>query len=209
MSTTDLTKHTTPGSTPSTDLAPVDPDASAALSSAKPAVGTGSSPFVAQLIALALICLGAVGIEEGLVRTGAITETSWTSSAVSTLDGIQHGDVWVLVTGIVAILVGLLLLVVVFRRRPRWGIALAAQTGVELRPTDLAKVAESLLAGAGAVTGSTVRATRRKVTARVSTGSTKDHDDEVREDVKHRLEPVLDALEHRPRLRVKIHNESV
>lgn len=186
----------------------VAPDEAAALSPAKPAVGNGSVPFVAQLLALLLVVLGVVVGQHALVRWGWVSGGSWTDSVVSYLDGVQHGSVWVLVIGVVAIVLGVVLLLTALRRRPRRGLQVAARTGVDLRAHDLSRMAEALLGGAGAVTDARVRATRRKVRVRATSGATDDLRAEVADDVRERLEPLLGGLARRPRLKVTVTDRS-
>lgn len=186
----------------------VEADQEAALAPAKPAVGTGATPLVAQLLALAIVVLGAVGIEEALVRWGWISTSSWTSAVVDAGDGIDHGNALVLVVGIVAILLGLLLLVVALRRRPRRGLQVAANTNVDLRSRDLETMSRLLLGGPGAVTDARVKASRRKVAVRVVSGADDDQVDAVRDDVRERLQPLLTSLERTPRLKVTVKKRS-
>ena len=91
-------------STPTPDAA------SGPLRAGKAPVGTGASPLVAQLFALALICLAAVAVQHLLVLQGAATGTSWLASAVESTDGISGDTPLVLAVGVVAVVLGLLLL---------------------------------------------------------------------------------------------------
>ncbi|GGF50271.1 hypothetical protein GCM10011519_25300 [Marmoricola endophyticus] len=184
------------------------PDAEAALSAAKPAVGTGAVPLVAQLVALALICLGAVGVQSALVVWGMVPGPAWTSVGIDAADRVRREDVWVLVAGIVAVVVGLLVLRVALHRRPRRGLPVAATTAVDLRPRDLVRLAENLLAGPGAVTGARAKASRRRLKVDVVSGATPDQRAAVAADVRERLEPLLLAMARRPRLRVKVRDAS-
>lgn len=200
-----------PGPAPTPDVAaPAAPDVGAedALRAAKPPVGTGASPLFAQLIALALIGLGVVGVQALLVSLAVVTDTAWISSAVDAGDGIEGDSVLVLLAGIVAVVLGLLLLPVVFRRRPRKGLALSANTGVHLRPRDLAAVLGSALEGTDTLTDVRVRATRRKVRVTATSVAAKDRNGQVEDDIDARVAPALDALERRPRLTISISNEA-
>lgn len=197
--------------TPTTSLArpeEVAPDQESALEPAKPAVGNGSVPFVAQLLAVLVIALGVVVGQHALVRWGWVGGPSWTRSTLSTLDKVQHDELQVLLTGILAIVLGVVLLLTALRRRPRRGLQVAARTGVDLRERDLARMSEALLSGAGAVTGARVRATRRVVRVRAASGASTEQNDAVRDDVQQRLEPLLSGLARRPRLKVTVQNRS-
>ncbi|RYB94721.1 hypothetical protein EUA93_10420 [Nocardioides oleivorans] len=180
-----------------------------ALRAAKPPVGTGASPLVAQLIALAFIGLGVVGVQTLLVSLDVVRDRAWISSAVEAGDGIAGDSALVLVSGIVAVALGLLLLPIVFRRRPRKGLALRANTGVHLRPRDLADVLESALQGADTLADVRVKATRRKVRITADSVAAKDRNGQVKDDIDSRVGPALDALERKPRLAVTIRNDGI
>ena len=186
----------------------VTPDQDAALEPAKPAVGNGSVPFVAQILALLLVVLGVVVGQHALVAWGWVGGPSWTRSTLSTLDDVQHDELQVLLTAVLAVVLGVVLLLTALRRRPRRGLQVAAHTGVDLRTRDLARMAQALLSGAGAVTGARVHATRRVVRVRAASGATAEQNDAVRDDVQQRLEPLLSGLARRPRLKVTIENRS-
>jgi hypothetical protein len=178
-----------------------------ALRAAKAPVGTGSAPLVAQLIALALVALGAVGVQGALADWGVIRQESWLAAAVRSLDGTRYDAPLVLVVGIVLAVVGLLLLPVVVMRRPRTSVDLDAETGVHLRTRDLARIVSDAVEGTDAVTDVDVKATRRKVKVRVTTLALKDRRDEIKDAARERVEPVLSALDSPPRLTVSVKHE--
>ena len=199
--TTNDAGRETPGS-PGSPETPV-------LRAAKAPVGVGSAPLVAQLLALLLIALGVVGIQETLVRTGAIQGSSWTEAVVKAVDGTTWTDPLVLAVGIVAVVLGLLLLPVGLLRRPRRSVALQAETGVHLRTKDLAKIASSAVEGADAVTDVHVEAKSRSLKVRATTVASKDRNVEIAKDLEQRLATSLDAVEHTPRTKVYIRNEDL
>jgi hypothetical protein len=177
------------------------------LRAAKPPVGTGASPLVAQLLALALIALGVLGIEELLSSAGVIDNGSWTLAAVDALDGTAHDAPWVLVVSVVLVIAGLLLLPVVFRRRPRKAVELRASTGVHLRTRDLARVAVAALDGTDTVTDVSVKASRARLRVLVDSVAARDRNKAIDEDIRSRLAPSLGALERPPRLKISVKNE--
>lgn len=193
---------------PSLEPAPAEPDPKDAMAAARPPVGTGSSPLVAQLIALALIGLGILGIQEALVRTSAITSSSWTSAVVDAVDGLTTAT-WVLIVGAVLAVLGLLLLPIVFKRRPRKTVSLSASTGVYLRTRDLGRIAEGAIAGIDTVTDVSVKASRKKVRVTATTVAGTDRNADIADDVRARLAPSLGALEHPPRIKVSVTNEGL
>ncbi|MCW2818661.1 MAG: hypothetical protein JWR42_1448 [Marmoricola sp.] len=186
--------------------APASPD-TPVLRAAKAPVGVGSAPLVAQLLALLLIALGVVGVQEALVRSGAIHGSSWTGAAVSSVDGTRWTDPLVLAVGIVAVVLGLLMLPVGLLRRPRRSVALQAETGVYLRTKDLAKIATAAVEGADAVTDVHVDARSRSLKVRATTVAAKDRNVEIARDLEGRLATSLDSVEHTPRTKVYIRNE--
>lgn len=178
------------------------------LSAAKPPVGTGLSPLFAQLIALVMVALGVVGIQEALVRSGAVSQKSWTSTVVSSVDGISAAA-WMVPVFVVIAAVGVLLLLVVLRPRPRKALTLAANTGVYLRTGDLSRIVEGLLQGAEGVTDVTTKATLRKLRVSATTLAAKDRNSALEADLRGRLEPALWALKRPPKVALTIRNEDL
>lgn len=179
------------------------------LRAGKAPVGTGASPLVAQLVALGLVALGVVAVQHLLVQLGAVQGTSWAVSALESADGLEGSSVLVLVVGVVAVVLGLLLLPVALRPRPRKGLAVRATTGVHLRPRDLARVLEARLEGIDGVTDVRVKATRRRVRVRATSVAGKDRGAATKVTVRDRVEPVLGALEHAPRLSVSVRHDEI
>ena len=134
------------------DPEPTQTSTAPAMRAARAPVGAGSAPLVAQLLALALVALGAVGIQEALVRTGAISTASWTSAVVDSVDGCGTTTRSCSSSRCCSPWSGCVLLPLGFLRRPRTAVALDATTGVYLRTRDLARVAAAAVEGADAVT---------------------------------------------------------
>jgi hypothetical protein len=178
-----------------------------ALRAAKAPVGTGASPLFAQLVALGCISAGVVGVQALLVSLDVASGRSWISSVVDSGDGIDGSSVQVVVAGVVAVVLGVLLLPVVVSRRPRTGLALDANTGVYLRRRDLGRVLEAALDGTASIARVSVRARRRTVLVVATSVDTPDRNAGIETDIGTRVDPVLAALEHSPRLRVGLRNE--
>jgi len=181
-------------------------DSTTVMRAARPPVGTGRSPWVAQLAALAMILLGAVGIQEALSRTGIISRPSWIDESLTAVDGVRSDAPWIVAVAVLVALAGLLLLPMALTRRPRKALTLRAGTGVYLRTGDLARIAESVLQGAEAVTATSVRAKRRRLVVTASTVAARDRNSAIVRDVRSRLGPTLDALEKAPRVKVTVKN---
>lgn len=179
-----------------------------AMTAARPPVGTGLSPLVGILLALGLIGVGVVGVEEALIRSGAVSGTSWTGWVLARLDGVRPVS-WMVVTFVAVALLGLLLLLVGVRRRPRKAIALRASTGVFLRTHDLAEIAEHRVEGADGVTDVHASATRGRLKVMVTTVDDKVHNGALGDVVRQRLAASLGAIEQAPKVDVDIRNEDL
>lgn len=178
-----------------------------ALRAAKAPVGAGAAPLVAQLFALALVALGAVGIEEALARSGAISQPSWIDATLTAVDGIGQDDPIVLVAGIVLAVVAVLLLPVVVLRRPRKAVALESETGVWLRTGDVARIAKGAVEGTDAVTDVEVSSSRRTLKVVATTVASRDRKAEIVGNIERRLADTVGALERAPRVKVSVRNE--
>lgn len=136
------------------------------LPAAKTPVGPGTISGLGLLWALLLMGLGVLGVQAALVYTGALTGTSWLTWALQRLDGLAPAA-WMLPAGVAAALVGLWLLVGALRPRPRTAVALAAQTGVFLKPRDLSRLAVAAADDVDGVQDAKASATRSRVTVRI------------------------------------------
>lgn len=182
-------------------------DTAEPMRAAKAPVGTGPTPLVGQLVALLLVALGVLGVQEGLARSGAVS-TSWTSWLLSRVSGLS-ATFSLLVLFVVAALVGLLLLVLVFKPRPRKTLTLSSSTGVYLRTGDLARIAQSRVAGADGLADADASAGRRRLAVNVTSVEPRSGNDELERDVRARLQPTFDALDNAPRLTVSITNREL
>ena len=182
-------------------------DTAAALPPAKEPVGSGSAPLVAQLVALALICLGVVGVQHLLAQLEVVQSSSWLVSLADATDGLRGDSPLVLGVGVVAALLSLPLLAIVLRRRPRTDLELTSTTGVHLRPKDLRRVVEAAVDGTDAVLDAAASATRRKVRVTVTSVAGKDRTAEITEAVRSAAESALDALQRPPRLTVTVRTD--
>lgn len=184
------------------------PTAEPALAAAKAPVGTGASPWLALLMALALIALGGVGIQEALVRSGALAQSSWTRTAVDSADGISS-ETWMLPVFVAVALMGVLLLVAALKPRPRRTLTLDATTGVYLRTGDLGRMVGDLLEGAEGVTDVASRVGQRRLRLTATTLAPKDRNAALAGDLRERLEPLLRALKSPPKVTVNVRHEDL
>lgn len=177
------------------------------LRAAKAPVGTGLTPVFGQLIALLLIALGVLGVQEALARSGVVT-TSWTAWLLDRASGLS-ASFSLLVLFVALALVGLALLVAVFKPRPSKTLTLSSATGVFLRTGDLARIVQSRVDGADGVADVDATARRRKLSVTVSTVEPTSGNAELERDVQARLRPTLDALDNAPRVTVSITNQEL
>ncbi|MEP7161093.1 MAG: DUF6286 domain-containing protein [Dermatophilaceae bacterium] len=175
------------------------------MTAAKAPVGTGHAPLVGLLLALGLIALGVVGVQEPLVRSGATTGTSWTTWVLTRLDDVSPAD-WMLVVFVAAVLLGLLLLLVAFRRRPHKTLAVRATTGVYLRTRDLARLADHLLEGIDGVTDVNSSASGSRLTVTATTLEPRTRNSTLSDTLHERLAPCLESFERAPKVSVSIRN---
>ncbi len=178
------------------------------MTPARPPVGVGASPLVAQLLAFGLVAAGVVGVQEAVSRVGLVGGPSWVSSAASALDGRARPP-WLLLAAVVLAVVGLLLLAVALKRRPRKSLTLQARTGVYLRTGDLAKLVSERLDGLDAASDTAVDVSRRKIQVRVTSIAPQDHNETATSEIHERLAPCLAAIESPPRVKVAIKNEVI
>lgn len=168
-----------------------------AMRASKPPVGVGPATPIGVLLSLVVIGLGVVAIRDTLVAAGALGGTAWTTAALESVDGLEPAT-WLLPLGVVAALLGLVLLVTALRPRPRTSVALEAQTGVFISPGDVAKLATNAAEGVAGVISASTSATRRKVRVHVRTTGDSSTAQAVREAVKERMS----ALSSTPSVKV-------
>jgi hypothetical protein len=114
--------------------------------------------------AVALVAVGAVGIHDGLVETGAVDP--WIDRVIPHLDGLRP-DREVLAVAAVAGLLGLVLLVVAVWPRRRRRVALYSQAGVSLRQRHLERLLKGWMESRDGVLRCDVEARGRTVSLEV------------------------------------------
>jgi transcription termination factor Rho len=100
--------------------------------------------------------------------------------------------------GVGLALIGLWLLFVAFSPRPMTAVALKAETGVFLRPRDLARLAVAVADDVDGVSDAHASATRNKVMVKVTTTGDDSVGEAVKAAVAQRLEPLV------PNLRISV-----
>lgn len=178
------------------------------LTAAKPPLGLGAAPLLAQLLALLLIALGVVGIHDVLARTGLVSQDPIIEGLLGGAGTLTATSPAVLTAAIVVALVGLVLLGAAVRRRPRTTLELRAATGVRIRRRDLPKLLRGDLETVDGVTSVDVTASGRKVTVVAGVLVRDERRAEVREELQRRATDALSALERSPRVKIKMKESS-
>lgn len=174
-----------------------------ATPAAKPPVGSGSAPLVAQLVALGLVVLGALAVQDAVARWGLVSQDPALDAATGAADGLAADSPAVLVFGIASAVLGLLLLGVALRRSRRT-LEMRATTGVRVRTRDLPRLLRARLEIVDGVTGLDVRARRRRVRVVAATVVRSQRRDEVAATLRGHATEALAGLERPPRVRVRV-----
>lgn len=169
------------------------------LRAAPPPPRAGGSTVVGVVVALALLCLGAVAVRDGLVLGGQIDGSAWTRQVVEDLDG-RGSSVAVALLGGVVVLVGLWLVVTALRPHTSAAAALESSTGVVLRPLDVARVSTTAAERVDGVLSARTTVTRRKAVVRLRATSS----DGVGEAVRAAVTDRLSALATPPSVQVVV-----
>jgi len=171
------------------------------LAAAKAPLRPGVITAAGVVLALGLLGLGVVALHDTTIATGLVAGPAWIDSAIASLDRAEPAP-WMVPAGLLLVLLGLWALVVALRPRPSTGVALAARTGVYLRPQDVARIARAAIDDVDDVTAAKVKATRRTVSVSVSARGTETA--QVAADARAAVAQVLRALAVAPQIRVRV-----
>jgi hypothetical protein len=169
------------------------------LRPAKTPLSPGRITAAGVTLAFATIALGLVGLHDALVSADVLDEASWIENGIDFFDGLEP-QWWAVPAGIVAVLLGLWLLTVALRPRPRTAVSLRSRTGVFLRPRDVGRLAVRAAEEVDGVLDAKVSTSRRA--ARVDLTVTGD-DARVEQEVQDVVRTRLAALDPAPRLRIR------
>lgn len=151
------------------------------------------------MLALLTLGLAVLALQTVAVTTGLAHGQQWVTRILQALDGLTPGS-WAPPVAILLGLAGLWLLFIALRPRPAAATALRADTGVFLRPRDVARIARDAAEDVDGVDEAHVSATRRKVAVQARiTGGGQHTNNAIKEAVMTRLEP----LSATPRVKIK------
>ena len=162
----------------------------------------GPLSYLGILWSLLLIGLGAVGIRDALVYADVIDGDPWVESLAKSVDKVSPAD-WMVAAGVGAILVGVVLVVVALRPRPRTALRVQARTGIFISPKGIARLAEGTAERVNGVDTAEAAATLKRVTVTISTWS--ETPDELQEVVAQAVRNRLSRLAAPPPVRVELH----
>ncbi len=168
---------------------PSRPTGGRAMDPARTPVGSGTISVVGIVLALLLTALGVVAVRDALVSGQVLDGTPWLAGAIAALDGLVPAG-WAVPVGLVLLILGVWMLVVAVRPRPRTSIAVQSQTGVFVRPRDVQRLAVTAAQHVDGVLTAKATASRRKVTVTATTTGDDGTGDRVRAAVNDRLTPL-------------------
>jgi len=142
------------------------------------------------------------GVHDALVAAGTAAGAPWIDAAIKPFNNLIP-NVWLVPVGVALVLLGLWLVLTALRPRRHTAIALAARTGVFLRPRDVAKLARNAAQDVDRVTSAKVTVGRRKV-AVVARATARDG---VEQQITQVVTTRLQALAKTPTVRVTVKAE--
>lgn len=143
-----------------------------------------AAAWLGPLVALVLIALGVVLVQEALARWGVVA-TSWLGSALTSIDGMRAGT-WAVPAGVVLVLLGLLVLLVALKPRRRTHVHVDGEADLWMTPAALSALARDAAEGVPGVARVSVAASRSAVKVRAAA-----------EHPEHVTEPVQEAVASR------------
>lgn len=170
-----------------------DGEAGGPLRAAKEPVGPGGVTYVGMLLALIVLLVGATGLQTAAAAAGLTTSRPWWTRAVEGVQGLRPLS-WAVPVAVLLVLVGLWLVVTGLRPRPKTAVALEANTGVFLRPRDLAQLAEDAADDVDGVTAVHATASRGRVSLTVHSTGGPSVAEAVQQAVSQRLSPLKNEV---------------
>ncbi|MET7280406.1 DUF6286 domain-containing protein [Kribbella sp. NPDC005582] len=176
---------------------------SAEAVAAKQPVAGAAAVWVGLLAAVALILAGCVAIRELAVAVGLMDGTSWLARGFGRTIELEPSG-WMLPAGIAAAVVGLLVLLVTYKRRRRTHHAVGPDGLVWLRSTDVARLASESARQVDSVTAVSGKSKRKRVSLTVTTFG---EPVRVSTDVQAVVDSRLASISPVPRTRIAVREE--
>ena len=159
-----------------------------------------AASYTGAVLSVLLVAVGVLGIRDGLVAAGALNGSLWSTDAVNWINGLRFAY-WMLPAGVIAILLGLVLVLVAIAPRRRTTRALAGRTSVVIGHRDLARIAASTAQTVAGVTDA--RATSKRRTVTVTAHTTGQDPATVKAAIIAAVGDALGVLSHSPKIVVR------
>lgn len=124
--------------------------------------------YLGAALSLAVVAAGVIGIRDGIVAAGWMDGSMWTANAVNWIDGLTFAA-WMIPAGVIALLLGVVLVIVALAPRRSTAVAVAGRTSVVIAHRDIARIAQSAARTVPGVIDAHADSTRRTVTVRART----------------------------------------
>ncbi len=154
------------------------------------------------LVALLLLALAGVAIWDILVRTGTVQGTELSASALDWATATDWNP-WLVFVGVVAVVVGLLLLFAALKPRRTTHLRANSAASAWLRPVDVARLVSRAAREVPGVISVGTSATRKRITLTVRGGGASA--EELRDRIARAVEPVVaESLAEPPAVVVRV-----
>ncbi len=170
------------------------------LPSAKAPIGPGPITIVGASLGVVTLGLGVIAIRDSLIAFNAIDGMSWLSGVGDWIDGFKP-VAWMVPGGVAIAIVGLWMLGASLRPRPKNSVALNTNTGVNMAPRSIARIAVVAARDVDGVLGASAKSTTRRL---VLTVKTTVKSNELSSRVKNAVETSLNGLNPAPRVSVRL-----
>lgn len=157
--------------------------------------------YLGAALSLSVAALGVIGIRDGIVAAGWVGGSMWTANAVNWIDGLSFAP-WMIPAGVIALLLGVVLVIMALAPRRTTAVPVAGQTSVVISHRDIARIAQSAARTVPGVIDANADSTRRTVTVRARTLG--QGDSTITSVVSQAVSASLAALATQPKIVVRI-----
>ncbi|MEH3143121.1 MAG: DUF6286 domain-containing protein [Mycobacterium kyogaense] len=170
-----------------------------------PLAAAGASK-VAVVLAILLAALGVVAVRDAVVGLGWASGSTWLPVAADAIDGFTPAG-WLTIAGVVAVLIGLLLIVLALKPRRRTAVAVTARTPMYLTVDGIAALAGAAARDIPGVVDARATSSRRRVVVRCRV--TRDDGGAMRGSITDAVTRSVGALQSPPRVVVRTRTEEI